>query len=103
MFFKKQLTEPGIKIASGKNFLISGDGSKLPNIEKYFTNLFGSNIKKTKISGEKNKEDLEINFSSCLGALKIIKDGWETEAIPEKSDKNNEKISFFAKIFKINN
>jgi len=100
---KKQLTEPGIKIASGKNFLISGDGSKLPNIEKYFTNLFGSNIKKTKISGEKNKEDLEINFSSCLGALKIIKDGWETEAIPEKSDKNNEKISFFAKIFKINN
>ena len=44
---------------------------------------------------------LEKNFTSCLGALKIIKDGWETEAIPKKSDKNIEKIGFFAKIFGI--
>ena len=46
---------------------------------------------------------LEKNFAPCLGAIKIIKDGWETEAIPEKSLKNTEKIGFFTKIFKINN
>ena len=47
-------------------------------------------------------EDLEKNFSACLGALKIIKDGWETEAIPKTGKKNVEKISFFAKFFGIN-
>ena len=42
---------------------------------------------------------LDKNFDSCLGALKIIKDGWETEAIPKIKDKNIEKMSFFSKIF----
>ena len=40
--------------------------------------------------------------ASCLGALKIIRDGWETEAIPGIVNQNEEKISFFAKIFKFN-
>ena len=39
------------------------------------------------------------NFSSCLGALKLIQNGWETEAIPKKVDKNHEKTGFFARIF----
>ena len=46
-------------------------------------------------------EEFEKNFSSCLGALKIIKDGWETEAIPEIGSKNIEKMGFFAKFFRI--
>jgi hypothetical protein len=37
-----------------------------------------------------------------LGALRIIKDGWETEAIPETVDKNAKNISFLAKIFRTN-
>ena len=45
--------------------------------------------------------NLEKNFASCLGALKIIKDGWETEAIPKMSDRNIGKMGFFAKIFGI--
>jgi hypothetical protein len=36
-----------------------------------------------------------------LGAIKIIKDGWETEAIPEPVNDNVKKFSFFGKIFKI--
>ena len=39
------------------------------------------------------------NFASCLGALRIIKDGWETEAIPELINKNSQKMNLFAKIF----
>ena len=34
-----------------------------------------------------------------MGALNIIKDGWETEALPEVEDKDSQKISFFSKIF----
>jgi len=36
-----------------------------------------------------------------LGAIKIIKDGWETEAIPEIIGKNTEKVGFFSKVFGI--
>ena len=98
---KKQIIIPGFNLNSGIFFLLTGGGVNLFNIEKYCINFFGSNIKKTKENNEKKENDLEKNFSSCLGALKIIKDGWETEAIPEISNKNIEKVSFFAKIFKI--
>ena len=99
---KKELIIPGFNLTSGIHFLLTGGGSDISNIEKCFINFFGSNIKiLNKNTLEKDKV-LEKNFASCLGALKIIKDGWETEAIPEISGKNIEKISFFAKIFNIN-
>ena len=47
------------------------------------------------------KPELEKNFSACLGALKIIKDGWETEAIPKVSDQYIKKKGFFDKLFGI--
>ena len=54
-----------------------------------------------KLYDAQENKDLEKNFVSCLGALKILKDGWETEAIPVIGGKNIAKIDFFAKIFKI--
>ena len=98
---KKQLIVPGFNLTSGINILLTGGGSNLFNLEKYFTNFFGSNVKNSNKNGIENDVNFEKNFTSCLGALKIIKDGWETEAIPETSNKNIEKIGFFSKIFKI--
>ena len=98
---KKQLIVPGFNLTSEINLLLAGGGSNLFNIEKCFINFFGPNVKRAdKNSVEKNKY-LEKNFASCLGALKIIKDGWETEAIPAIGSKNIRKTGFFAKIFKI--
>ena len=99
---KKELIIPGFNLTSGIHFLLTGGGSDISNIEKCFINFFGSNIKILNKNTLEKDEVLEKNFASCLGALKIIKDGWETEAIPEIRGKNIEKISFFAKIFKIN-
>ena len=79
-----------------------GGGSNLLNIEKCFINFFGSNVKKVDKKSLQKDSDLQENFDSCLGALEIIKDGWETEAIPGIANQNEEKISFFAKIFKFN-
>ena len=62
--------------------------------------LLKTNVRKINEGNSLNNEGLDQNFTSSLGALKIIKDGWETEAIPEISDKNIKKIGFFSKIFK---
>jgi len=72
------------------------------NIEKHCEKFFGPRIKKLSDNNNEKEKDLEKNFASCLGALRIIKDGWETEAIPETVDKNAKKISFLAKIFRSN-
>jgi len=92
---KKQIFLGEFSLNSGMNFFITGGGSNLLNLDKYFSNFFGSNVEKIK----DDKKDLIKNFDSCFGALKIIRDGWETEAIPENINKNVNKIGFFAKIF----
>ena len=99
---KKQIIVPEFNLNSGVGFLLVGGGSKLLNIEKHCEKFFGQRIKKISDNNNEKEKDLEKNFASCLGAFKIIKDGWETEAIPEKVDKNAKKISFLAKIFKFN-
>ena len=96
---KKQLAIPGFGKSSGTGFLFTGEGSSLLNIEEYFFNIFGSNLRKVNKNDAEENVNLEKNFASCLGAIKIIKDGWETEAIPKISNKNIKKIGFFDKIF----
>ena len=97
---KKQLIVPGFNLNSGINFLLTGEGSNLLNLEKYCENFFRLSTKKISQNNIENDNDFEKNFASSLGALKIIKDGWETEAIPEIREKNIEKIGFFEKIFR---
>ena len=72
---------------------------ELFNIEKYFIDFFSKNLKKIKKNNIKKDKDFEKNFDPCLGAIEIIKDGWETEAIPETSGKAIEKKRFFSRIF----
>ena len=99
---KKQIIIPEFNLNSGIGFLLVGGGSQLYNIEKYCEKFFGPRVKKISENNGENGNDLEKSFSSCLGALKIIKDGWETEAIPETVEKGTKKISFLAKIFRSN-
>ena len=99
---KKQIIVPEFNLNSGIGFLLVGGGSYLPNIEKHCEKFFGPRIKKLSDNNNEKETDLEKNFASCLGALRIIKDGWETEAIPETADKNAKNISFLAKIFRTN-
>ena len=96
---QKQIIATGLNPTLGANLFILG-GSNLFNLEKYCSNFFGSNVKKLDKNIEKESQgESDIQFASCLGALKIIKDGWETEAIPELVDENSQKLGFFAKFF----
>jgi len=98
---KKQLIVPGFSLNSGINIFLTGEGASLVNIEKYFANVFTYNIKKINNNhySEENS-DIKTNFASCFGALKIIKDGWETEAIPEEDKDDLKQIGFFDKFFR---
>jgi len=92
---KKQMILTNIE-----DIFIVGGGSNLNNLEKYCTSFFGINIKKKDQNNTKPELLLSgKDFSPCLGAIKIIKDGWETEAIPESANKYIQKTGLFAKIF----
>ena len=95
---RKQIYVSGLNINSGSKIFITGGGSHLINMEKYFSNFFDSAVQKL-IMDNGNGKEIDQNIDSCLGAFKIIKYGWETEAIPETVDKSVEKIGFFAKVF----
>ena len=98
---KKQLIVPGFNLSSGLKYFLTGEGMNLQNIDKYFNNFLGSNMSKLNKNNTGNEEALEEKFPSCFGALKIIKDGWETEAIPKTTNSNNEKLGFFDRFFRI--
>ncbi len=95
---KKQMIFTGFNKKIGVNINLVGGGSNLVNIDRYFSNFFETNVKKIQ-KDKTNSKNLEENFIPCLGAIKLIEDGWETEAIPENVGKDTQKRGFFAKIF----
>ena len=90
---KKQLTLTRFNFNSGTSLFLAGEGSNFTNIEKYCQNFFKLNTTK------KRNDNLEKKFSACLGGIRIIKEGWETEAIPEPKVKSIKKVGFLRKIF----
>ena len=94
----KQMIFTGFNKKIGVTINLVGGGSNLENIDEYFSKFFKVNVKKIK-NDKTNSKNLEENFIPCLGAIKLIEDGWETEAIPEGVGKDTQKIGFFAKIF----
>ena len=98
---KKQILLTGFNSNFGTKFFIVGGGSKLINMDLYCSNFFESEVEKL-INNKKTKSENKMveNFSSCLGALKLIQNGWETEAIPESMDKNSQKKGFLNRIFR---
>jgi cell division protein FtsA len=98
---KKQIALAGFDPKLGNNLYITGGGSNLTNLSKYFSNFFYSDVQQIeKKQNLKELVELEDDFMACFGALTLIKDGWETEAIPVPSRNDSDKNSFFAKIFK---
>jgi cell division protein FtsA len=97
---KKQMILSGFDPKLGNNLYITGGGSKFVNLFKYCSKIFNSDVKKIDPtqSAEKFSEQ-EDKFMACLGALKLIKDGWETEAIPQSKSRDSDKKNFFSKIF----
>ena len=96
---KKQILLIDLNLMIKTGIFLTGGGSNLTNIEYYCSKFFESKFVKLFNNKKEKKEDSVENFASCLGALKIIKDGWETEAIPQQENELNKKTTFFGKIF----
>jgi hypothetical protein len=90
----------GLNSNVGLKIFLVGGGSKLINLNRYCSDFFNIESKTFENDNKKITQLMDDSFNSCLGALKIINDGWETEAIPATVDNSVEKISFFSKIFK---
>jgi len=97
---KNQLKISGFNLKLKVNLLLIEEDTSLLNLDKYCESFFETNVKKINNKDFNNYSELEKNFASHLGALKIIKDGWETEAIPKSPEISMKKINFFSKIFK---
>jgi len=97
---KKQILLTGFNSNFCTKFFIVGGGSKLINMDVYCSNFFESEVEQL-INNKKTKSENKIVeiFSSCFGALKLIQNGWETEAIPESMDKHSQKKGFLTRIF----
>tara|TARA_Y100000590_G_scaffold457339_1_gene609765 strand:+ start:2314 stop:3540 length:1227 start_codon:yes stop_codon:yes gene_type:complete len=97
---KKQAISNGFNINFDKNIFITGGGSNLCNLEIYCSNFFDKEVKNL-VENKKIKDEYisKNGFAACLGALELIKNGWETEAIPKLINKQSKKISLLSKIF----
>ena len=97
---KKQILLTGFNSNFVPKFFIVGGGSKLINMDVYCSNFFESEVEQL-INNKKTKSENKIVeiFSSCFGALKLIQNGWETEAIPESVYKHSQKKGFLTRIF----
>ena len=98
---KKQILLMGSNSIANTEIFISGGGSNLHNLKDYSSEFFNSKVTRLPETNNHN-EQIKPNesFVSCLGALKIIKDGWETEAIPKDTNKFGKKTTFLNKIFR---
>ena len=97
---QKEIDSTELQTITGKKIFITGGGSNLQLIEQFSQNFFGTDVR---ILGTNNSNEItkDSSFASCLGALRIINLGWETEAIPEIVNKAHKSKGFFAKIFGI--
>lgn len=97
---KKELFFSGLKMTAGKNIFILGGGANMPNLHKFSSEFFDCNVKIFKNSDnlKLNKEHLP-KFKACLGAIKIIQTGFETEAIAQEYDQNKVGSGIFYKLF----
>ena len=73
---------------------MTGESANLKNLEKYFQDFLGLN------TILRRKDNLGKDFSASFGGIRIITEGWETEAIPETKARNIEKVGFLRKIFR---
>ena len=68
-----------------------------------FSDFFNCNIKR--LNTKKNFTSIEKEseeFNACIGATKLITNGFETEAIAQETYKNEGKYGIFSRIFNTN-
>ena len=96
---KKQIIPTEFNLSPRMNFLLLGAGKQLINLDQYCATFFTLNQIKINKNNDIKDNNLNEKFAPSLGAIKIIEDGWETEAIAKEKGKNTSRKGIFSKIF----
>jgi cell division protein FtsA len=96
---KNEIINTELRLKPGIKIFLTGEGKNLINLNEYFSSFFKTDVKSEIKDENQKKENLEKEFAASLGAINIIMNGWETEAIPSTVNKSIKKIGFFSRIF----
>ena len=92
---KNEIVNTELKFKPGIKIFLTGEGKNLINLNEYISSFFTMEVKSEMESKDQSKENIEKEFEALLGAINIIMNGWETEAIPNSINKSVGKMDFF--------
>jgi cell division protein FtsA len=96
---KNEIVNTELKLKPGIKIFLTGEGKNLINLNEYISSFFTMEVKSEMESKDQSKENIEKEFEASLGAINIIMNGWETEAIPNSINKSVGKMDFFSRLF----
>ena len=96
---KNEIVNTELKFKPGIKIFLTGEGKNLINLNEYISSFFTMEVKSEMESKDQSKENIEKEFEALLGAINIIMNGWETEAIPNSINKSVGKMDFFSRLF----
>ena len=97
---KNEINFSGLSMTSGKNLFLTGGGSNIINFNQFCSDFFKCEIKTIKTTDNiQTSVEESASYSSCLGAIKILKDGFDTEAIAQNPNERGKKFSIISNLF----
>jgi len=86
-----------------QNLIFTGEGSRLNDLKKIANAKLSNYIFDTSLANFKPYRDINRELLACYGAVKILTEGFVSEAIAVPNKSHRDKSGFFTRIFNIFN
>ena len=86
-----------------QNLIFTGEGSKLNDLKKIANIKFSNYIFDDNLNNFKPFGNIDRELLACYGAVKILTEGFVSEAIAMLNKSQKDKSGFFTRIFNIFN
>ena len=86
-----------------QNLIFTGEGSRLNDLNKIVNTKLSNNIFDSNLDNFEPFRNIDRELLACYGAVKILTEGFVSEAIAIPNQSQKDKSGFFARIFNIFN